>query len=915
MNLKATLTQPAMQQRLLLILAIVLLPVLFYLPLFQGKQIRQYDTQQIRASQQDIMDYNAKHPDEAAHWGMRSFSGMPSAAIYTKREGLNVLSVFSRYASQFGGHEVSYTILGMLGMFFLLLRLQVPGWGAFTGAVGMGFFAYYIHVVEAGHLAKIQTLMPIPGLVLGIIQALTGRWLRGAVLTAFFGALFIGGAHYQMQYYFLFFGLGLGIAYLVLALQQHSLRAYLVGVVALLFAIGLGLLLRWGSIAEIRQYGAYSIRSQSELQPETEARLKGQSPSNQSEGTKTALDKDYAYSWSHGRTELLSLLIPNAVGGGSSGGLRKGGELYKRVQGTDQNQNGISDSEEKIWPLYWGPQGFTAGPYYLGAIFIFLFILGLILVHSPLKWGILYPMLLLGILSLGRYSLSIPQSLVVLSVPLVFQLLKPRFSRWPAPALGLGLCLLALLILNLMPQGGYPDGAYTLADWFMDNMPLYDRFRTPASILAVIAIFVPLLGMLGLRELLNKERDLKLRKQALFYAAGIPLAICLLFALMPGMLADRFLSAEELLQLNEQSREYYDLLETERKAQLSADAWRSFGFIALAALLLWGMLAGSRSSRNLALAGVALLVVLDVFVLDMRYLWRENYVPRQETEAPVRPLDIQMQTWLQDQYFRVLPITRGDPFNSDGLTPRSLYSIGGYSPIKMKRYQQLIEAYLAPSYRALAQGQVAQAHWNVLNMLNTRYIIHQPGLPDSLLQPALPQPVGGEIPYRNPAAYGPAWITPQVRILPRPDDVLLALDSVNSAQLALLEATDQPKLGSYSQEPLDSTETIQLTQWENNRMAYDYRSSKARFVTFSEVYYPPAWTAYLDKPGGQELPIQRVNFVQRGLVVPAGTHKIFFVARNEVVKSGAVLSTIGSILFLLLLGAYAWVELRKRKAA
>lgn len=916
MKLKALFSNPQHRLTALLVVLIIVIASIFFSPLLQGKRIRQYDQKQIDGMGASIDRYNhpekysaPAHADSVAYWSPSAFSGLPASAVYAKREGWDVFTYLSKLEEATLGKEISMFVIGMLCTFGLLLTLRVPPLGAFAGAIIFGFFPYYIHITEAGHYTKLNTLMTLPGVIWGMMLLYRQRYLAGALVSLIFIPLAVRAAHYQMLYYLLFFGVALVVALLIEAVQKKTLKTWLIATGILAVATGLAALKQMDVLSNTSHYAAFSIRGNSELSPETEAKLKGEDPKKTKSQKQTALDKDYAYGWSHGRLELISLLIPNAMGGSSKAAIKKDGEMYKNIPpDLDQNQNGIADNIDKVWPLYWGPQSFTAGPYYMGAIGVFLFLLGLILVRGPFKWAILYATLLLVILSLGKYSLSIPQTIVVLLLPIVFMVACKYVTKLPAPLLGVAVTLLGLLVLMSMAQGGYPDGAPTLADWFMENMPMYDKFRTPASALSVVVVFVPILGLMGVRELLSAERDKKERLQGLYVAAGVPLAICLLLAVMPDLISSTFKSAEEMTQKG--NEQFYDLLARERKSALTSDAWRSLFFILVSALALWAWLTGKVKKASVALTVVAVLAVLDMFVVDMRYLWSEDYEPKSESTITPRPLDEALAEKLKKDYFRVLPVNRNDPFNFDGETPYTLNSIGGYSPIKMKRYQQLIEAYLRNAYVSLAQGKFAAANWNVLSMLNTKYIIHQAGIQDSVLKPGLPQPLEGEMAYINPMNYGPAWITPQVKVLPKPDDVLLALDTTDSRTLALLEQTDKPELGKFSADPVDSTEYVRVVGWSNNHMVYEFNSSKPRFVTFSEVYYPQ-WKAYLGQVGGEELKLYRVNFVLRGAIVPAGKHKVVMEIVNPLMHDSGMTNTLVSVLILLVLVAYLVFTFRK----
>jgi hypothetical protein len=875
---------------------LVLISLFFYLPLLQNKRIIQYDQRQIDGIGQNVLEYNLSQPDSVAHWSMSAFSGLPAVAVHEREPGWHAMQAFNSLFSHTLPGAFSYQAIGMLAAFFLGLALGASVWVSVGAAVGFAFFSYYIHITEAGHMSKLMTLMTLPGILLGMVHLFSGRVLLGALLTFLFTGLGIYNGHVQMLYYFALPAIAVGLHYVLQLAQQKQWAAIGLRTGVLLGAVALGILINYSRLANTADYSKVSTRSPSELAPETEARINPGAADSQKQGKNTALDREYAYGWSHGRQELLTLLVPNAQGGASQDRVPKGGKLLE-MYGNNPNLQG------KAWPTYWGPQAFTSGPYYLGAVLLFLCILGLLLDRSVLKWGLLYASLLLVILALGKYSLSIPQTLALLAMPVVFMLTHKFVKGIPKPLYGILLALAGYLLVQILPNGGFPDGAYTLADWCMDNLPMYDRFRAPASMLALLPLCALVLALLGIRALQDGNVAQKTKLQALYVAAGVPLALSLLMAVAPGLFFDSFRGpgdARVAASLGNQAQAFLAALEADRKTLLSQDAWRSFGFILLAAGMLWLWLTARLKQAAVALGAVGALIIIDMFVVDMRYLWRDGYEPK--TEANVIPFeaDLLLKERLKQEYFRVYPMSqRRNPFN-DGITPYTLFSVGGYSAIKVKRYQQLIEAHLSKFNR------------NVVNMLNTGYIIHNPGIQDPSLMPVLPKPTSqGEMIYANLGNYGAAWITPQVRVLPRPDDVLLALDSINSRQVALLEAKDRDRLGKFDTSAVDSTEQVRITGWRNNHMHYAYNSPKTRFVTFSEVYYKN-WKLYLDKVDpANELPILHTNFVLRGAVVPAGKHTLIFVCDNPVLARGKYLTTGISVLFVLALAGYLGMAFRK----
>ena len=497
------------------------------------------------------------------------------------------------------------------------------------------------------------------------------------------------------------------------------------------------------------------------------------------------LDLKYATDWSYGKGETMTLLIPNWEGGASGYNLGKDSRLRQamRKQGVPKR-----DAEQfcEHAPTYRGEKMFTSGAVYVGAVVCFLFVLGLLIVPGPYKWALLFATLMSIFLSWGK---------------------------------------------NMM----------WLTEWFFNYFPVYNKFRAVESILVVAEVTIPLLGFMGLQKIVSGEIEWKKLRSSLFVAGGITAGICLFAALFVGSID--MTSSYDAQWKGQLPQWLYDAILDQRVAMAKADAWRSLLFVVLAfALTFW--YAWQRNKANqpkyavVLYAGLAVLILADMIPVDKRFFNNDNFVKAKDGEAYFR-----IQPWeeqiLQDKSldYRVLNLN-ASTFN-DARTSYRLKSIGGYSAVKLRRYQDLIDEH------------IGKMNWKVINMLNTKYINTQRGV------------------YPNPDAMGNAWFVNDIQFVPTPDDECAALNSLDLQQTAVADEQFREVLTCEAKP--NANDEIVLTEYKPNALTYHTTTSADRVAVFSEIYYPEGWHMYIDN---EEHPIGRANYILRAAVIPAGEHTI-----------------------------------------
>ena len=625
-----------------------------YFPaLFEGKIVMQSDISSWRGAANEIIQFREQTGEEPL-WTNSMFSGMPTTMISTEYKGNYLKNVYDGLFV--GPRPASYLILGLVSFYLLLLAFGVNPWLSIVGALAFGFCSYNFQILQVGHNAKMVAISLMPMVLASVVFAFRkNRWL-GAVFFGITLAFQIMANHPQITYYLAFIVLFYGIAQLYKAVKAKALPAFFktvtLLVVAVLFAAATNINHLWPTW----EYSKYTMRGGSEL------------TLNQNSQTKGGLDKEYATAWSYGIDETLNLMIPNFKGGASGGALDKNSETYKFL-----NSQGASNADQIIQqlPLYWGEQAFTAGPMYMGAIAIFLFVLGLVLIKGPMKWWIV------------------------------------------------GISLLALFL-------GWGRNFMFLSSFFYDYIPLYNKFRVPSMILIVLQLTIPLLGIYTLNKILNGEYEKKTLLKGLKIAVGVTGGICALFALLPD-LAGSFVSPADS-QYPDWLRQY---LPQDRESLLRSDAFRSLVFILLAGVVIWTWMIQKIKSTHVVIA-MGLLILADMWTVDKRYLNNDHFVKQREFNNQYQPRPVDQAILAdKDPNYRVLDISV-NTFN-DSHTSYHHKTIGGYSAAKLQRYQDIIDYFIYPEMQSIGKTldssptlsamEESLSKQTVLNMLNTKYVI------------------------------------------------------------------------------------------------------------------------------------------------------------------------------------------------
>ena len=521
--------------------------------------------------------------------------------------------------------------------------------------------------------------------------------------------------------------------------------------------------------------------------------------------TKSGLERDYITQWSYGIGETFSLLVPN-VKGGASVPLAANEKAMEKA-------NPMYNSIYSQIGQYWGEQPGTSGPVYVGAFVMFLFVLGLFIVKGPMKWALLSATVLSVLLSWGK---------------------------------------------NFM---GFTD-------FFLDYIPMYDKFRAVSSILVIAEFTIPLLAVLALKEVMARPQLVREQARSFYISLGLTGGIALLFALAPGFFFPSYVSSMEMQALQgipaDQLAPLLANLEEIRQSIFTSDAWRSFFVIMIGTAVLWLYGMGKLKAKVTILA-LAVLCLADMWSVNKRYLYDEQFVEKVQQDNSFKPTETD-KAILADKTldFRVLNLA-GNTFN-ENTTSYWHKSIGGYHAAKLRRYQEMIEEHISTEmngvFKAVSEAggdmqKVAPSGFPVLNMLNTRYFI-------------FPLQGGKTVPIQNPYTLGNAWFVNEVQYVDNANEEIDALHRIDPAKTAVVDKKFSAEVKSAAE--TDTLGTIKLTAYEPNDLKYEVNSKTGGTVVFSEIYYP-GWQAYID---GVEAPHGRADYILRAMNVPAGKHVVEF---------------------------------------
>lgn len=539
---------------------------------------------------------------------------------------------------------------------------------------------------------------------------------------------------------------------------------------------------------------------------------------------KTGLDYDYITEYSYGRLESFNLFIPRFMGGSSTEEFPKDSKTVESLMRMGASSEEANQVLGQI-PMYWGDQTFVGAPAYIGAIIIFLSVLALFLIRGRLKWWVVSAFVLTLLLSWGK-----------------------NFSG--------------------------------LTEFFIDYVPMYDKFRAVSSIQVIIELILPILAIVGLHKFFSQFENEEEKKKALLYSTGIVGGLTLIFILFKSALFD-FASPYDSYFRDEMGLPFLEAIREDRMSLFASDAIRSLIFVILTAAVLWFFMKG-KLKKGFAIAALSVLMIIDLVGIDRRYVNEDAFAQAKLVDEPFQMNGADEQILKDDGHYRVYDATT-NAFNS-GRASYYHNALGGYHAAKPGRMQDLFEFY------------ISKGNIGILNMMNVRYIITQ-------------TKNGGPVAQRNPYANGDAWFVENVLPAENANEEIQLLDSLDTKKTAIISKEFISKIPSQKIER-DSTSTIELFSHQPNKLVYETSTKSAQLAIFSEVYYPKGWYAYIN---GKPAEYFRADYLLRAMVIPAGNNKIEFIFEPKVIQTGSTISLASSIVFLLIFLSGLYFAFRKKE--
>ena len=769
------------------VLTFVVLTIVYFAPeFFENKKLPQGDVQSSLGMGQDAREYHER-TGEYVDWSNAMFGGMPYNMCFTQTSK----SVFSKLspAIRIGlpNNTSALLFLYLIGFYIFMLCVGSSPWMGMLGAIAFALASYNIIIIDAGHVSKCLVIATMPAVLGGVILTYRKRYVMGIIVTLLSLGLNVYWYHQQISYYLLIMILALVIAYFIVAIKEKTLKDFFIASFILLGVAVLAILPAADKLAPTLDYTKETMRGGAVLHGAAD-----------SEAGKSGLNRDYAFQWSYGKAETMTLLIPNFYGGSSNYPLGDKSETYntiKKYAGSSQAKQFV-----KSVPTYWGDQPFTSGPVYAGAIICFLFILGLMVVPQKERWWLLVAAIIGIVLSWGR--------------------------NFP--------------VVN---------------NWLFDHLPLYNKFRTPSMALVMTTTAMAIMGMLALKEVIERKVTLK----QIGIAGGITAGLCLIYAIFPS------LAGSYRGSVDAQMPDWLvNAIIADRQHMLTADAWRSIAFIVLAFVAMVAYVKTEKFKSSILIAIIGVLTLIDLWAVDKHFLNDDHFIPKKQQVWTPSEADKQILADTDPDY-RVLNLT-SNTFN-ESKTSYYHKSIGGYSPAKLRRYQDIIDYYFS-----------GRLNMNVLNMLNTRYVITQQGV------------------QYNPTAFGNAWFVRDIQWVNNPNEEIEAIGEADLRNVAFMDTVWRTKV----QHSVTMTQPakIELVRYANpGNLFYESESAESGLAVFSEVYYK-TWRAFID---GKEVPVLRADYILRAIEIPAGKHQIEFRCEDQLLRKTQTVSVVASICIVLLI--------------
>jgi hypothetical protein len=817
---------------LIAVIVFLAVAVIYCRPALEGKVVLQHDITSWKGAIQKSLEYKTVHGDYPL-WISSVFSGMPGFQIGAPSNTF-VPGIVHKILTLGLPEPIQFFFLACICFYFLCMVLRLKPVVGILGALAFAYATYNPVIITAGHVTKMWSIAYMPAVLASVLLIYEKKYFTGAALTALFSATMVAMNHLQIVYYLFISIAVITIFFAIRWIQEKQIKHLFIALIVTAIAALTGTLNNAVGLMPTYEYQKYTIRGGASYLTDSTTKKENK--------TADGLDRNYAFSYSLNIPEPLVMIAPRMYGGSS--GMK---EIDEDKSKTIEALRSLPAELQQQLPasMYWGGIADiggsvgTSGPPYIGAIVCFLALLGFFIIDKKYKWGILAAIILAVVLSWGSYFKEVND-----------------------------------IVFNLFP--------------------FYNKFRAPSMIMVIPQLLIPVLAVLGMNAIINTEdkKTLWPKFKKGLIATGVLFILLLLTYMSLGYMSSM---DNEILknvrnanqpQLLEAVKSFYDGLKADRKSLFIGDIFRSLGFIALAALMLFLLIRNS-IKPVLATALIALFVLIDLLTVDSKYLNKESYQDKADNESVFSKAKADEDILADKSYYRVFNVA-GDHFN-ENITSYLYNSVGGYHAAKLRVYQDLIERQLGnnPNPR-------------VLQMLNTKYLIEKDG--NGITKGF----------QKLETALGPCWLVKNIQFVKNADDEMKALDNFNPKDTAIVHESFKAQIAGLPQ--LDSVASITsdtLNKNENDKLNYSFNASSNQFAVFSEVYYPAGWKAFID---GKETTIIKTNYALRGLAVPAGKHTIEFRFEPQGYMNGKKITSITSYLLLALFALAGFMAWKRKKA-
>ncbi len=796
-----------------------LVAIMYCKPALEGKVLQQSDVIFWKGMSHNSFEYK----EQKGHfplWNTHLFSGMPNYQVAMEADSFspNLHKILTMGLPK----PVDFFFLACLSFYILCCVIGIKPVIGILGSLAFAYSTFNPLLIATGHDTKMWAIAYMPGVLAGLLLLYHKKYLCGLAVTAVFATWEIAFNHVQITYYFFIAAALITLGYVIQWIRQKDWKHMAIALSLAVLAGGIALANAAMTLLTTAEYAKYTMRGGKTIET---------SGGDIKKVNTKGLDTDYAFSYSIGKSEILTFFMPGVYGEGSGSHFDEDSKLVQALVEKNIPESSAIQEAQRL-PKYWGgiEEG-TGGTIYFGAIICFLAIVGLVLIKSPIKW-------------------------------------------W----------MLAACVVTIFMAWGRNFAGFN--SFLLEHLPLYNKFRSPNTALVIPQLLFPVLAVMGLQQVFfstDGKEQLKASFKKILYAVGGIFIVTLLiyfFNDFTSSFDSRIIQAYTNPQdgNTEIGKMIVNGMKADRKDMFMDNLLRAFLFAALVVGLLYLYL--KNIIKPLAAIIIFLVVnTIDLLVVDRNYLNADNYM-EDETAITAEyftptPADNQI---LQDKdpHYRVFNISTGESFSgSAAITSYFHRSIGGYHPAKLRIYQDLIETQLSRN----------QLNMDVLNMLDTRYIIAPP---QQQQQPAQA--------HKNDEALGAAWFIKHIRYVNGPVEEIKSLDGFGPKDTVIIDDSFKALTGN---DPVaDSAATIQLTSYDNDEIKYSTQAATPQFAVFSEIYYPAGWNAYID---GKKTDYAKVNYLLRGMPVPAGKHEIVFKFEPASYATGQKLIYFGNALFLLAL--------------